>query len=47
MSGVLSYYFSLLDVGADAHDKPLPVEECIKQISQARQTQKYAEANNK
>jgi hypothetical protein len=37
ISGVLNYYLSLSDVEADAHDKPLSVEECIKQINQARQ----------
>jgi hypothetical protein len=37
MSGVLNYYFLLLDVEVDAHDKPLSLEECIKQINQARQ----------
>jgi hypothetical protein len=47
MSGVLNYYLSLSDVEADAHDKPLPVEECIKQINQARQTLKDVVANTK
>jgi hypothetical protein len=47
MSGVLNYYFSLSDVEADAHDKPLPVEECIKQINQARQKLKDVVANAK
>jgi hypothetical protein len=37
----------LSDVEADAHDKPLPVEECIKQINQARQKLKYVVANAK
>jgi hypothetical protein len=37
----------LSDVEADAHDKPLPVEECIKQINQARQKLKDVVANAK
>jgi hypothetical protein len=38
MAGVMNYYLSLSDVEDDAHDKPLPVEECIKQINKARQS---------
>jgi hypothetical protein len=44
---VLNYYLPLPDVDADAHDKPLPVEECIKQINQARQKLKDVVANAK
>jgi hypothetical protein len=47
MSGVLSYYLSLSDVEADARDKPLPVEEYVKQINQARQKLKDVVANTK
>jgi hypothetical protein len=47
MSGVLNYYLSLSDVEADAHDKPLSMEECIKQINQARQKLKDVVANAK
>jgi hypothetical protein len=47
MSGVLNCYLSLFDVEADAHDKPLPVEECIKQINQARKNLKDVVANAK
>jgi hypothetical protein len=47
MSGVLNYYLSLSDVEADAHDKPLSVEECIKQINQARQKLKDVVATAK
>jgi hypothetical protein len=47
MSGVLNYYLSLSDVEADAHDKPLLMEECIKQINQARQKLKDMVANVK
>jgi hypothetical protein len=47
MSGVLNYYLSLSDVEVDAHDKPLPMEECIKQINQARQKLKDVVANAK
>jgi hypothetical protein len=47
ISGVLKYYLSLSDVEAGAHDKPLSVEECIKQINQARQNLKYVVANAK
>jgi hypothetical protein len=45
MSGMLNYYLSLSDVEADAHDKPLPMKECIKQINQARQKLKDVVAN--
>jgi hypothetical protein len=31
----------------DAHDKPLSLEECIKQINQARQKLKYVVTNAK
>jgi hypothetical protein len=47
MSGVMNYYLSLSAVEADAHDKPLPVEECIKQINQERQTLKDVVENAK
>jgi hypothetical protein len=47
MSGVLNYYLSLWDVEGDDHDKPLPVEECIKQINQARKNLKDVVANAK
>jgi hypothetical protein len=47
MSGLLNYYLSLSDVDVDAHDKPIPVEECIKQINQARQKLKDVVANAK
>jgi hypothetical protein len=47
MAGVLNYYLSLSYVEADAHDKLLSVEECIKQINQARQKLKYVVANAK
>jgi hypothetical protein len=47
MSGVLNYDLSLSDVEADAHDKPLTVEECIKKINQARQKLKDVVANAK
>jgi hypothetical protein len=47
MSGVLNYYLSFSDVEADAHDKPLPMEECIKQINQARQKLKDVVENAK
>jgi hypothetical protein len=47
MSGVLNYYLPLPDVEADAHDKPLSLEECIKQINQARQKLKEVVANTK
>jgi hypothetical protein len=46
MSVVLNYYLSLWDVEADIHDKPVPVEECIKQ-NQARQKLKDVVANAK
>jgi hypothetical protein len=47
MSGVLNYYLSLSDVEVDAHNKPLSLEECIKQINQARQKLKDVVANAK
>jgi hypothetical protein len=47
MSGVLNYYLSLSDVEIDAQDKPLSLEECIKQINQARQKLKSVVANSK
>jgi hypothetical protein len=47
VSGVLNYYLLLSDVEADAHDKPLPMEEGIKQINQARQKLKDVVANAK
>jgi hypothetical protein len=47
MSGVLNYYLSLSDVEVDANDKPLSLEECIKQINQARQNLKDVVANAK
>jgi hypothetical protein len=47
MSGVLNYYLSLSDVEVDAHDKPLSLEECIKQINQARKNLKDVVANAK
>jgi hypothetical protein len=47
MSGVLNYYLSLSDVEDDAHDKPLPVEEFIKQINQSREKLKDVVANAK
>jgi hypothetical protein len=47
MLGVLNYYLSLSDVEADAHNKPLPVEECIKQINQERQKLKDVVENAK
>jgi hypothetical protein len=47
MSGVLNYYLSLLDVEVDAHDKPLSLEEFIKQINQARQKMKDVVSNDK
>jgi hypothetical protein len=46
-SGVLNCYLSLSDVEVDAHDKPLFLKECIKQINQARQRLKYVVANAK
>jgi hypothetical protein len=45
MSGVLNFYLSLSYVEADAHNKPLPVEECIKQINQTRKKLKDVVAN--
>jgi hypothetical protein len=47
MAGVLNYYLSLSDVEVDAHDKPLSLEERIKQINQARQKLKDVVANDK
>jgi hypothetical protein len=47
MSGVLNYYLSLSDVEVDAHIKPLSLEECIKQINQARQKLKDVVENTK
>jgi reverse gyrase len=47
MAGVLNYYLSLSDVELDAHDKPLSLEECIKQINQARRNMKDVVANAK
>jgi hypothetical protein len=44
---VLNYYLSLTDVEVDAHDKPLSLEECIKQINQARQKLKDVVKNAK
>jgi hypothetical protein len=45
MSGVLNCYLSLSDVEADDNDKLLTVEECIKQMKQARQKLKDVVAN--
>jgi hypothetical protein len=47
MSGVLNYYLSLSDVEVEAHDKPLSLEECIKQINQARKNLKDVVSNAK
>jgi hypothetical protein len=44
---VLNYYLSLLDVEVDAHDKPLSLEENIKQIKQAMQKLKDVVVNAK
>jgi hypothetical protein len=44
---VLNYYLSLSHVEVDAHNKPLSLEKCIKQINQARQKLKDVVANAK
>jgi hypothetical protein len=48
MLGVLNFYLLLSDIEVDCHhNKPLPLDECIKQINQARQMLKDVVANAK
>jgi hypothetical protein len=42
---VLNFYLSKSDVDRDAHDKPLFIQECIKQFNFSRQKLKYVVAN--
>jgi hypothetical protein len=45
---VLNFYLSKSDVDRDAHDKPLSIQECIKQLNFSRQKLKdvVAKAND-
>jgi hypothetical protein len=44
---VLNFYLSKSDVDRDAHDKPLSIKECIKQLNFSRQKLKDVVANAK
>jgi hypothetical protein len=44
---VLNFYLSKSDVDRDAHDKPLPMQECIKQLNFSRHKLKDVVANAK
>jgi hypothetical protein len=42
---VLNLYFSRVDIDREAHDKPLSIQECIKQLNFSRQKLKDVVAN--
>jgi hypothetical protein len=44
---VLNFYLSRADVDREAHDKPLSIQECIKQLNFSRQKLKDVVANAK
>jgi hypothetical protein len=44
---VLNFYLSKSDVDRDAYDKPLPIQECIKQLNLSRQKLKDVVASAK